>query len=97
MGNLAGNKVYDWKPEDYKVSATMEDYFANFIKTGNPNGKGLTAWKANKGSVTPKPKHQCGNQTGAGCHWQVPVPGSAVYQKVNYHYSRVYSGLRLCR
>ncbi|WP_426668290.1 carboxylesterase/lipase family protein [Mucilaginibacter sp. McL0603] len=52
MGNLAGNKVYDWKPEDYKVSATMEDYFANFIKTGNPNGNGLTEWKANKGSVT---------------------------------------------
>lgn len=52
MGNLAGNKVYDWKPEDYKVSATMEDYFANFIKTGNPNGKGLIEWKANKGNVT---------------------------------------------
>ncbi len=52
MGNLAGNKVYDWKPEDYKVSATMEDYFANFIKTGNPNGNGLPKWEANKESVT---------------------------------------------
>ena len=52
MGNLAGNKVYDWTPDDYKVSATMEDYFANFIKTGNPNGKGLPEWKANKGQVT---------------------------------------------
>ena len=52
MGNLPGNKVYDWKPEDFKVSATMEDYFANFIKTGNPNGKGLPKWEANKGTVT---------------------------------------------
>ena len=52
MGNLAGNKVYAWTPEDYKVSATMENYFANFIKTGNPNGKGLPKWEANKGSVT---------------------------------------------
>ena len=51
MGNLAGNKVYAWTPEDYKVSATMENYFANFIKTGNPNGKGLPEWRANKGSV----------------------------------------------
>ncbi|HTD99453.1 MAG TPA: carboxylesterase family protein [Mucilaginibacter sp.] len=50
MGNLADNKVYAWTPDDYKVSATMENYFANFIKTGNPNGKGLVKWPANKGS-----------------------------------------------
>jgi para-nitrobenzyl esterase len=50
MGNLAGNKVYAWTPDDYKVSATMENYFANFIKTGSPNGKGLPEWPANKGN-----------------------------------------------
>ena len=48
MGNLAGNKVYDWKKEDFQVSATMLDYFANFVKTGNPNGKGLPIWPVNK-------------------------------------------------
>ncbi|MET3980163.1 para-nitrobenzyl esterase [Mucilaginibacter sp. UYP25] len=47
MGNLATNKMYAWTAEDYKVSATMESYFANFIKTGNPNGKGLPKWDAN--------------------------------------------------
>ena len=46
MGNLNYNKVYHWTPEDYKVSATMEDYFANFIKNGNPNGKGVPRWPA---------------------------------------------------
>jgi len=25
----------------------MESYFANFIKTGNPNGKDLPEWPAN--------------------------------------------------
>jgi para-nitrobenzyl esterase len=44
MGNLDSNKVYAWTPDDYKVSKLMQEYFANFIKTGNPNGKGLPAW-----------------------------------------------------
>jgi len=49
MGNLASNKVYAWTPDDYKVSETMESYFANFIKHYNPNGAGLPKWDANTG------------------------------------------------
>lgn len=44
MGNLASNKTYAWTPDDYKVSELMQNYFANFIKTANPNGPGLPAW-----------------------------------------------------
>lgn len=43
-GTLAGS----WRPftdEDYFLSATMTDYFANFAKTGNPNGEGLKQWQ----------------------------------------------------
>ena len=50
MGNLDYNKVYAWTPEDYKVSKTMQEYFANFIKTGNPNGAGLPKWPATNSS-----------------------------------------------
>jgi para-nitrobenzyl esterase len=46
MGNLATNKVFAWTEDDFKVSRVMQDYFANFIKTGDPNGSGLPQWRA---------------------------------------------------
>lgn len=46
LGNLSGNHVYAWTAADRKVSSTMEGYFANFIKTGNPNGDDLPHWPA---------------------------------------------------
>ena len=44
MGNLHLVDDYSWTADDYKVSETMQNYFANFIKTGNPNGEGLAIW-----------------------------------------------------
>ncbi|MCF2950276.1 carboxylesterase family protein [Paraglaciecola aquimarina] len=44
LGNLDINPLYEWKEQDYKVSKIVQQYFANFIKTGNPNGKGLANW-----------------------------------------------------
>lgn len=46
MGNLDLDKRYAWEPADYEVSKTMQAYFVNFIKTGNPNGPGLPEWPA---------------------------------------------------
>ena len=46
MGNLSTNRVYDWQPEDYNVSEIIQAFFANFIKTGNPNGLGVPEWPA---------------------------------------------------
>jgi len=52
MGNLALSKGYAWTDADRKVSATMQDYFANFIKNGDPNGPGVPAWPAaNQGPI----------------------------------------------
>ncbi len=46
LGNLPTNRVYNWQPEDYKISEIMQSFFANFIKTGNPNGLGVPEWPA---------------------------------------------------
>jgi para-nitrobenzyl esterase len=48
MGNLSKNNVYAWTADDHKVSETMQSYFANFIKTGDPNGMSLPNWPAMK-------------------------------------------------
>lgn len=37
-----------WEDHDYELSQQMLDYWVNFMKTGNPNGEGLTEWKACK-------------------------------------------------
>ena len=33
-----------WEEIDKTLANQMSTYFANFIKTGNPNGKGLANW-----------------------------------------------------
>ena len=38
------SKKADWGPDDEKTGETMNAYWANFIKTGNPNGAGLAKW-----------------------------------------------------
>nr|WP_315212896.1 carboxylesterase family protein [uncultured Flavobacterium sp.] len=54
MGNLTGNKDYAWTESDYAVSETMLNYFANFIKTGNPNGDKLPVWPMAKNEEKPE-------------------------------------------
>jgi para-nitrobenzyl esterase len=44
LGNLDTNDIYAWTPEDRTVSKHMKGYFANFIKTGDPNGESLPTW-----------------------------------------------------
>jgi para-nitrobenzyl esterase len=46
LGNLATNKAFAWTRDDYKISEVMQGFFANFVKTGNPNGPGVPQWPA---------------------------------------------------
>ena len=46
MGTLGTNEYYDWQEEDIAISKLFLSYYANFCKTGNPNGEGLPQWTA---------------------------------------------------
>jgi para-nitrobenzyl esterase len=45
FNNLDGRRrAPETTPEDEKLAQIMNSYWANFAKTGNPNGKGLPLW-----------------------------------------------------
>ncbi len=55
MGNLHLVDDYAWTADDYKASKTMQQFFANFIKTGNPNDNELPTWDAVKANESDPP------------------------------------------
>ena len=42
--NTLDAKKADWQPEDRQAALAMATAFANFVKTGNPNGNGVPEW-----------------------------------------------------
>jgi para-nitrobenzyl esterase len=54
MGNLPLMTDFNFSDDDLKASEAMQNYFANFIISGNPNGEKLPVWNAAKrGDNTP--------------------------------------------
>lgn len=42
-----------WEPVDFKISDAMASYWANFTKSGDPNGSGLAKWPVYEGTDPP--------------------------------------------
>ena len=51
FGALNLIQTCDWTPADYRASDVLQSFFANFIKTGNPNGANLPFWPWFQASV----------------------------------------------
>ena len=49
-----------WTTKDKKIEKIMSDYWTNFIRTGNPNGKGLPDWQPF--SITPPETMELGDK-----------------------------------
>ena len=51
-GNLyKSDKQFAYNESDYKLEEQMVGYWANFVKTGNPNGEGLPTWNKYQNST----------------------------------------------
>ena len=63
-GNLSkSHRQYAYNDSDYELQNTMTNYWANFVKTGNPNGGTLPAW--NKYTSNTDPVMELGSNVGS--------------------------------
>ncbi len=46
-----------WEPVDFKISDAMASYWANFTKTGDPNGPGHAKWHVYEAGQNPSMMH----------------------------------------
>ena len=65
MGNLHLVEDYAWTADDFKASETMLNFFANFVKTGNPNGENLPEWPKAEPDDTSPPVMVIDTESGA--------------------------------
>lgn len=68
-----------WTDEDRAISRTMQGYWVNFAKTGNPNGAGLPAWPSYD-SLNPQVM-RLGTKTAAG-----QVPNYSKIDALDFYY-----------
>lgn len=61
-----------WADVDHALSDQMSTYWANFVTTGDPNGKGLPVWQAYDAKKNDAQAMVFGNTTAFGAHIEAP-------------------------
>ena len=51
--NHLDQEAYRWTPADRRLADAISSYWVNFVKTGNPNARGLPSWPEFKGPNGP--------------------------------------------
>jgi para-nitrobenzyl esterase len=54
FNNLGANPTWKITDDDRRLADQMSSYWANFVKTGDPNGPGLPAWPRYQADQNPK-------------------------------------------
>jgi len=58
-----------WTADDFKLADAMSSYWTNFVKTGDPNGKGLPRWPALDSKDRFQVMHLGGKNVHASADW----------------------------
>lgn len=74
MGNIESTSSYAWTEDDILMSRQFKQFYANFIKTGNPNGKGLPKWTPINGLADNTPVMQLDIQDHQLCSHEQSSP-----------------------
>lgn len=78
-----------WSPYDFQLADQVSSLWANFVRTGDPNGPGLPAWpqstKANQGTYLWFAEHSTAATQASPYHGTVIEPRSALMHDYQMH------------
>ena len=80
----------NWSPYDFELAEQASTFWANFVKTGNPNGTGLPVWqqseRSNNGAYLWIGEKSIGSTSGSQYHGTTAEPRNALFHEYQMNY-----------